>query len=703
MSIRGRYFPIFGFLVVLMAGGTAASAMAAETNLLVITIDTLRPDRLSCYDKKFAATPAIDALAARGALFERAYAHNPVTLPSHANIFLGLTPPAHGVVENSKTKVGRDFLTMAEHLKGRGYATGAFIGAFPLDSRFGLDQGFDVYDDTFPQKSTAPGIYPERRADEVLAAAKAWLDGQTGKWFCWIHLWDPHAPYSPPEPFLTQYAGDPYSGEAAYVDSRLAVFFADLDKKSPPGKTLVVLTSDHGESLGEHGELTHSYFAYNSTIHVPLIIAGPGVKASRVRSEASHVDIFPTVCGLLGVEPPLALQGRSLIPLLNGSAAAGSPIYFESLDPYYNKSCAPLRGFIADGKKFFDTPIPELYDLQTDFGEAKNLASTTDLGPFRKRLEDLKKELAAPAGATALRTTDRQALERLRSLGYTAAAVATTKASYGPEDDVKSVLPIQQKLERAIILSDQGKPEESIRETNALIALRKDFAPAYLFLSQVLMDQNRQRDAIRVMDAAVRNLPGNYSMHTAYGWVLIQTAQWDKAQEILEKALGIVDDEPEGWDHLGIVHLRKGNPEKALEAFQKALALDPNFALAHLNVGAALMEMHFASPQPARLAEAIVHLKKAAELDPSKTLAFRGLATAYQEAGRPDEALAAWEKAVISDPADDFSILNLGQAYLAKGDKFRARRCFERILALKGDRIDEAERERLQALIDKCR
>ena len=170
-----------------------------------------------------------------------------------------------------------------------------------------------------------------------------------------------------------------------------------------------------------------------------------------------------------------------------------------------------------------------------------------------------------------------------------------------------------------------------------------------------------------------------------------------------EKLILIVDDEPEGWDHLGIVHLRKGNPEKALEAFRKALALDPNFALAHLNVGAALMEMHFSSPQPARLAEAIGHLKKATELDPSMNLAFRGLATAYQEAGQPDEALAAWEKAVISDPADDFSILNLGLGYLAKGDKFRARRCFERILTLKGDRIDEAERGRLQALIDKCR
>ena len=507
----------------------------------------------------------------------------------------------------------------------------------------------------------------------------------------------------PPGTLLSQYAGDPYSGEAAFVDSNLAAFFADLDKKSPPGKTVVVLTSDHGESLGEHGELTHSYFAYNSTIHVPLIIAGPGVRPVRIEAEASHVDLFPTVCGLLGVEPPPALQGRSLVPLMNGSADAGRPIYFESLDPYYNKSCAPLRGFIAEGKKFIDTPIPELYDLRTDFREAKNLASTTDLGPYRKRLEDLKKELSAPAGAAAPGTTDRQTLERLRSLGYAAAAVATKKASYGPEDDVKSILPIQQKLERAIILSDQGKPEESIKETNALIALRKDFAPAYLFLSQVLMDQKRPRDAILVMDGAVRNLPGNYSMYIAYGWVLIQTAQWDKAQEILEKALGLVDDEPEGWDHLGIVLLRKGNPEKALEAFRKALDLDPNFALAHLNVGAALMDMNSASPRPDRLAEAIIHLKKAAELDPTMTLAFRGLATAFQEAGRPDEALAAWEKAVISDPADDFSILNLGQAYLAKGDKFRARRCFERILALKGDRIDEAERERLQALIDKCR
>jgi arylsulfatase A-like enzyme len=254
---------------------------ANDVNVLLITIDTLRPDRLSCYGGTRVETPSVDQLAARGILFERAFAHNPTTLPSHANILTGMTPPHHGISENSKAILAGASLTLAEYLKGRGYATAAFVGAFPLDSRFGLDQGFDVYDDSLPSRPAVMGTYSERRAEEVVAAAAAWLSGRKGKWMCWVHLWDPHAPYAPPEPFLSRYREDPYSGEAAYVDAQLGVLFEGLAKSGEIERTIVVLTADHGESLGEHGEMTHSYFAYNSTIHVPLVIAGPGLESFR--------------------------------------------------------------------------------------------------------------------------------------------------------------------------------------------------------------------------------------------------------------------------------------------------------------------------------------------------------------------------------------------------------------------------------------
>jgi arylsulfatase A-like enzyme/Flp pilus assembly protein TadD len=698
---------VYGALTTPAGAGQIAPAKTAQapsgTNFLLITIDTLRPDRLGCYGSTHLKTPAIDGVAARGVLFENAYAHNPITLASHANILLGTTPLYHGVSENAQSKIAPAFLSLAEHLKAHGYATGAFIGAFPLDSRFGLDQGFDVYDDSLLAPSGAPGNYAERSAEKVLAPASGWITAQTGKWFCWIHLWDPHAPYAPPQPYLTQFAEDPYSGEAAFADAELGKLFGTLRTKGWQGRTLVAVTADHGESLGEHGELTHSYFAYNSTLHVPLILAGPGVKPSRIGDPVCHIDIFPTVCELLGVPRPVHLQGTSLVPRMNGRPLPERPIYIESLEPYFNKGCAPVRGFIAGRTKFLETPIPEVYDLAKDPGETANLASKTDLHPLRKALAELTAALTSPMQAEAGRAPDAQTLERLRSLGYVAASVAPTKAAFGPEDDVKSILPIQQKLEKAIRLSDEGKTDEAIRETNVLIAMKKDFAPGYLFLSQLLMSENKTREALWVLDESVKNIPYHVGLYEAYATTLIQAAQWDKAQEVLEKALGMIDYDPNAWNNLGIVLIRKGEPEKAREYVDRAVALDPDFAMAWVNLGAIALAAYEKDGRMEHVTEAIGHLEKAVRLEPKMNLALRGLGTAYREAGKMDEAAAAWEKAVIANPSDDYSTLNLGKAYLAKGDKYRAGNCFRRYIQIKGESITAAELEAVNALLEKCK
>ncbi len=359
-------------------------------NVLLITIDTIRPDRLSCYSTKYLKTPRMDALAAKGALFDRAIAHNPVTLPSHVNILLGTTPLYHGVHQNSKSIVAEDFLTLAEYLKSKEYSTAAFIGAFPLDSRFGLPQGFDVYDDSLPSRSAVEFAFPEKKAEKVIQAALDWIEKQGNKWFTWVHIWDPHAPYIPPEPFQSQFKDDPYSGEVAYVDSELGKMFDYLEGNDLLKNTLIILTGDHGESLGEHGEMTHTYFAYNSTLWVPLIIAGPGVKASRIDEYVSHIDIFPTVCDILGIEEPPFLQGISLLPLMKGKKIKKRAIYFESLDPYYNRGWAPLRGFVEERKKFIDSPLPEFYDLENDFDEEKNIVQEIDLNKYRERLKKMQ-------------------------------------------------------------------------------------------------------------------------------------------------------------------------------------------------------------------------------------------------------------------------------------------------------------------------
>ncbi len=284
-----------------------------KANVLLVTIDTLRTDRLSCYSDRYLKTVNIDRLARDGVVFERAFAHNPLTLPSHVNIMLGATPLYHGVSENARSVVSEEFLTLAEFLKAKGYMTAGFIGAFPLDSRFGLNQGFDVYDESYPAKTGRAFVYPERPAEKVIESALAWLAGISAnkQWFCWVHLWDPHAPYWPPEPYATRYKNDPYTGEVAYVDEQVGKLFEYLDKSHLKERTLIILTGDHGEALGEHGEMTHGYFAYNSTIWVPLIIAGPGIKPGRQDTYVAHVDLFPTVADYLGLPLPGHLQGVS--------------------------------------------------------------------------------------------------------------------------------------------------------------------------------------------------------------------------------------------------------------------------------------------------------------------------------------------------------------------------------------------------------
>jgi len=677
---------------------------AVESNVLLITVDTLRPDRLSCYSTAYAKTPEIDALAAKGALFEKAYAHNPTTLPSHANILTGMTPPFHGVSENSKSKLPDACLTLAELFRTKGYATAAFIGAFPLDSRFGLDQGFDIYDDSFPSLPARMGTSPERRAGEVIKAASAWIAGRDGKWFCWVHLFDPHAPYAPPEPFSSRYKDDPYSGEAAYVDSELGRLFGMLRASGLIGRTFVVLTADHGESLGEHGEMTHSYFAYNSTIHIPFVVAGPGIGPARVGANVSHVDIFPTLCELAGVPAPGGLQGRSLGGLIKGGKRVERPIYFESLEPYLNKGCAPLRGFIEGQVKYMDSPVPELYDLAADFGEKTNLADKTDLVPFKKKLEDLAGSLASPLSGAAARQADSRTLEKLRSLGYVATPAVKVKAAYGAADDVKNFLPFQQRLDRAILMSDRGDVLGGIRELTALAADKKDFTPAFIYLSQAFASQGKTSDAIKALEEGVSSNPDDYSLLSLLGRLLVQSRQYDRAAEVLGRALAVMDFDPAVWDNLGIVAMRKGDYAHAMEYLAKAVELDGTFALAFSNIGAVRLEMYSAQGRKADdLALAIESFRKAGALDPTLGLAWRGLGAACRMNGDLSGAIDAWNKAVAVDPADSYSRINLGRAYLGRGDKSLARAAFEKYLEVRGPGIPLDERAMVLALIEKCK
>lgn len=672
-------------------------------NILLISIDTLRPDRLSCYSDKYLRTPSIDYLASKGVLFKRAFAHTPTTLPSHANILVGATPLYHGIHENANYSLSGEFLTLAEYLKEKGYSTGAFIGAFALDSRFGLSQGFDVYDESYSSKTESEFVYQERKADEVIQSAIGWLERQGSKWFSFVHIWDPHAPYQPPDPFGAKFKDDPYSGEAAYVDSALKKLFDYLEDKGWIENTLIVLTADHGESLGEHGEMTHGYFAYNSTLWIPLIIAGPGITPGRADDYVCHIDLFPTICDYLGMEKPSYLQGVSLLPLTRGRKLGKRAIYFESLTASISRGWAPLRGYIEEGKKYIESPLPEFYDLENDFSEQNNLAQKTDLEAYKQKMRTLREKLTFQGQSRNPRIFDTETRDRLRSLGYISSPEIRTKETDRPEDDLKTLLPFQQKKDAAAVLAENGRVAEAVKLLHDIIQERKDFADAYIDLSRIYESQGLEQDAQASLETGHENNPENYGIMVNYGFLLVKLGQLGRGIEFLQKALEKVNTDPDVWTHLGIAFTIKREYQKAQEYFEKALSLDKTDAFIYSNMGFLYYSVFLQTGTMEDNNRALECYQKAIEIDPLLASAYNGLGGTYRAKGQIKEAIEAWEKSLELDPDYGYSLYNLGVAYLQIGEKEKALKQFERYLFLNYKTLTPEERQGIQKLIDQCK
>ncbi len=673
-----------------------------DKNILLITIDTLRPDRLSCYNKTYLQTPNIDELAKNGILFKRAFAHNPTTLPSHANILLGVTPLFHGVHDNSHFKVSDEFLTISEFLKQEGYSTGAFVGAFPLDSRFGLDQGFDVYDDSYPSKSKKRFVFPERKAEKVIEKAKVWLKDQKRKWFAWVHLFDPHQPYLPPEPFLSRFKNERYSGEVAYVDFEIGNLLGFLKENKALENTIIFFTADHGESLGEHGESTHGYFAYNSTLWVPLILWIPGMNPKTIDEYVSHIDIFPTICDLLKIKKPSFLQGVSLLPLINGKKLKERAIYFESLHAYYNRGWAPVRGFIEKKYKYIDSPISELYNLENDFNEKVNLASRINLDEYKEKLKEIEKSFSYLKREKISRL-DKETQEKLESLGYISSAVPHVKKRYGKEDDLKTLLPVHNKFQKAVLLFERGEIDNAISNLKEVIAQRKDFDLAYCRLAEILVSSERINEAIEVMREGYKNNPDNHSIISTYGIILVESGKVDEAIPVLKKGIELFSFDPELWNYLGIAYWRKGEIKKAIETYEKALSLDKNYGIVYNNLGSLYLSVFMKNPKREFSERALNYFKRAIELDPELPSAYNGLGSLYKKIGMVEDAIYNWEKALELDPNFDFPAYNLGIAYMERGEKERALKYFQLYLKIKDGKISPDERRKIEALIQKCK
>ena len=650
----------------------ATITRTADRNVLLITIDTLRADALSSYGG-VAQTPNLDALAARGMRFTAARAHAVVTLPSHTSILTGRYPYEHGVRDNNGYRVRAGDATLATRLKALGFATGAFVGGFPLDQRFGLNAGYDTYDDRIAELGTTVDFaLPDRRADIVVKSATDWIRAQQGRWFAWVHVFDPHAPYRPPDEFARRFADNLYAGEVAWTDFALGPLLARAAEDPRP--TLVIVTADHGESLGDHGELTHGIFAYESTLRVPLIVAEIGRNGASagngavVDTAVRHVDIAPTVLDALGAGGDTSLPGTSLLDLTAGRGGTDRPGYFEAMTANLSRGWAPLRGVVTGAHKYIDLPIPEVYDLAGDPREQHNLASAQ---PDRTRvlLNTLRTFNVAPPSPPGEETS--AVRDRLRALGYLGGSPAPARERYSEEDDPKRLIDVDAALHEAGDLYERGRLRESAELFASIIQRRPDTADAYRYLAFVQWQAGRPKDAIATLERALRNGITHRDVRVKLGVYLAQTGDAARAIALLE---GLAADDTEALNALGIAYGQAGRTSEALRTFQHVLSIDSTSGLAWQNI--AIVQLRGGDR-----AGAETSLRRALEIDPALPGAYTTLGVVLSNTGRKSEAVDAWKRAVAIDPGEFDALYNLTVTLIELGRLEEARPYGERYIA----------------------
>lgn len=642
---------------------------ALKPNVIFITIDTLRADHLGCYGYKQIQTPSIDALARAGVRFTQAYTPVPITLPAHTTIFTGSYPVATGMHDFSGNKLAANIPTLATVLRDHGYTTAAFIGAAVLDARFGLNQGFDTYDAPFDFSRLDESSLDlmERRGDVVMNAALKWLAGAAGSsstppgaarppFFLWVHLYDPHYPYTPPEPYASRYRAHPYDGEIAFADSQVARLVAYLKQHGLYDASLIVLSADHGEGLGEHGEKTHGFFVYNSTLHVPLILklppsaegaaAGPAGPAGRVvTAEVSLADVMPTVLQTLKLPIPPSVQGRSLLSQALGRTAGGaSVLYSETYLPLLHFGWSPLRGFQSRGEKYIDAPRPELYDTHADPRESKNLyPSRRSLGhEMHDRLySSVRRFTPASGNATigregAKEATDPALLERLRSLGYVAiSSGAYTEASGKPLADPKDRIQVYELVSEAMSDGQHGRYQQSLSKL-------------------------RQAGKTEPASFAIRYLAALDEYHLK---------DFARAASSFKSALELDPKSSLALYYLGLTQLEGGDQDGAMASFEHSLEIDPTNFVAAFDLGAAYLKRN-------RIDDAVREFERAVRINPSYARAYEALGEVYLYQKRNDDAIRSLERAVQLAPGSSKAHYNLGRAYQAAGRVADAEREF---------------------------
>ncbi|HIG10034.1 MAG: sulfatase-like hydrolase/transferase [bacterium] len=547
-----RLLILSGCLAFIAACIPVPAAVPGPRSVLLVTIDTTRADHIGCYGYEWAKTPVIDSLSAEGVRFAWTFSVAPVTFPAHVSLLTGTIPPYHGVRDNGTHRAVPELLSLAEVLAAKGFQTAAFTAAFVLDAQFGLDQGFDVYEGTRHKTISAAGMVEERSALEVNRSARRWLDGLAAEqpFFLWVHYFEPHQPYPAADALPMRFRQRPYDGEIHAADTALGQLLAHLGNIGRREETLVVVTSDHGESLGEHGEASHSYFAYQGTLHVPLIMAhGSLPRGYTVEQKTSLIDVFPTVLELLHLPAPVGPPpGRSLAVLFDGRGAPDVPTYFESLSPFLNYGWAPIQGVALGDHKLIAVPRAELYDWRHDAAESDNLfASEPALAArLHHELEQLLSANQAPkrehSSERSLTSADRAALARLGYIG-TASARAAEATLEDPKDGIARV-----------------HQEERIRE---------------LILAGNLDEGARQLKALLDAD------PENAIFNAHYGYLLLLRQEPAAGIPYLKKSLDLGFRTADNYSNLGLCYLFSGDAPRARQPFLNALMVDGKHLASH--------------------------------------------------------------------------------------------------------------------------
>ncbi len=642
-----------GLVAVLLLAGGACSGEPERPNVLLVTIDTLRADRTGPYGFGLARTPAMDRLAAEGVVCENAVAAAPITLPSHATMMTGLLPPAHGVRDNGAYALGSEAVTLAERLAEAGYETGAFVSAAVLDRRYGLAQGFDSYDDHLWAEERPPlFMVPDRPGARTAERFERWYAARPREgarpFFAWVHFFDPHQPYEAPTADRLR-SPTAYDAEIAAADRALGRVIAALEARGELDDTLVIVTADHGESLGEHGEKTHAVFIYDATVKVPLLIRYPHrfPEGARLDLPVHHVDLVPTVLSLLGLPGGERTQGFDLSTALAGKdpdeGLRDRAQYVESLLSEVGFGMAPLYGVRHDGSKWIRAPRPELYDLAEDPRELTNLFEERPrrARALDRRLQGLLDESAARQVGAELQPMEKETLEMLQALGYLApAAERTSMEGMDPKDGIA----LYRRLEEARHHAQQEEWEEARSVAREVVEALPKNVSAWNVLG---MAAARSGDVAAARDAYLRSLavePRQSRVHVMLGLLDLEEGKLAEARRAFERALEITPELVEGMAHLGLVAAVEGDEDEAERWYRRAIEAAPGFPRA-----------------------------------------WRRQGDLFFERGEFERALAAYEKALENQPKDFQALLQAGASARRTGDPQAARLFLQRAAAVRPD------------------